>query len=328
MIIHHQVLSCANCFRPFGLARQLLNLIPRLAPGCILAASRSRRPAIFSSGSAGARCPETTRIQPPRKVTEKTASPIFRNPPESLPPAKILLRGPANFRAPGGPARTRRDQTRPLRCNSAVLRSCPAPRCKPPPAGGRFPVELRSGLSDLREPLCPGAAAQIRRTCPYPHQDASTREIMQGPTLWFSMIGKGGPLCARTGMGHAKASRPARPKPIFLAMVWRFINGPVATTKNINARSTSKASDKSVRPTLTPTLSRPSGWRAFPWAGTSATSTRQREQAYRRPRNERAHGLPGRIVFGQAIESRSASRQSPAPGIRFRSSARCSPAGR
>ena len=179
MIIHHQVLSCVNSFVRSGARSSIFTSHPTAcAVGYILVPLRgSMRPATSSSGSAGARCPETTRIQLPRKVTDKTASPIFRSLPESLPPAKILLRGPAHFRAPDGPARTHRDQTRRWRCIVAGLHSCPERLYRPPPAGGHSRVEPRSGFSDLWEPLCQRAAAQIRKTYPYPHQDASTKRL-------------------------------------------------------------------------------------------------------------------------------------------------------
>src|SRR6267142_693412 len=97
-----------------------------------------------SSGFAGVTCREATGTQPIKTVTEKPEGPIFQNRPESLPPVKILLRGPESFAGPGAPAKTRRDRTPPGPCIVT------GPRChrdwlyRLPREGVRFPAECRS----------------------------------------------------------------------------------------------------------------------------------------------------------------------------------------
>ena len=155
------------------------------AVGCILAPLRgSMRPVIFFIRLRRRDMPRNHRNPTARKVTDKTASPIFRSLPESLPPAKILLRGPANFRAPGVPARTRRDQTRPaaLYCSWPPLVILSG-WCRPPPAGVHSPVEPRSGFSDPWEPLLPGSGSTNTKKVPVPTSGCVHREITQGPTL-------------------------------------------------------------------------------------------------------------------------------------------------
>src|SRR6266446_9082013 len=103
------------------------------------------RPVASSGDFAGVTYPEATGAQLPKKVTEKIEDPIFQNPSESLPPAKILLHGPANFAGPGVHAKTRPDRTRRGLCIVTGLRRHPARLYKPPRAGVRSPVEQRSG---------------------------------------------------------------------------------------------------------------------------------------------------------------------------------------
>ena len=138
----------------------------------------SMLPAASSSGFAGGRCPETTRTQLPRKATDKTGGPIFRSPPELLPPAKILLRGPANFPAPGALARTRRDRTRRRPCivtqlSAAIVRRGCVDDFRQPSA---FRLNSDLDFQILGNRCCPGAAAQTRRRFPCPHRDASTEK--------------------------------------------------------------------------------------------------------------------------------------------------------
>src|SRR5713226_7416152 len=92
---------------------------------CAALRLNARPPVASSCDFDGVTCPEATGMQPPKKVTEKTEGPIFQSPPESLPPANILPRGPANFPGRGVYAKTRPDRSPPGPCIVAGLRCDP-----------------------------------------------------------------------------------------------------------------------------------------------------------------------------------------------------------
>src|ERR1700722_7109458 len=102
------------------------------------------RPAASSSDFAGGTCLSATGMRLVKMGTEKTADPIFQNRLEWPRPAKILLRGPANYPEPGGLAKTHRDRNRPELCIAVGLRCHRDRRYRPLPAEVRFPAEPRS----------------------------------------------------------------------------------------------------------------------------------------------------------------------------------------
>ena len=111
---------------------------------------------------------------------------------------------------------------------------------------------------------------------------------MQGPTLWFSMIGKGGPLCARGWHGPRQSEQARKTETDFLAIVWWFINRSCTTTKHqrVNFKGVGQEC-----PTHN-SLSAHQGGAHFHGLEQQPHGRDTENQAYCRPGNKRAHGLP------------------------------------
>jgi hypothetical protein len=161
----------------------------------------------YSCSGAVATCHETTRMRPPETVEGRAKDPIARIREESLRRAKAFPLSPAS-----------RTQNEPhavelipikfggnlvfylsaaILANRGIQHFGEAATFR---LNRRFPPSSPSGI------LPPGIGSTRTKNVPVPISGWVHREMTQPAILRFSMIGKGGPLCALAGNARSSAS--------------------------------------------------------------------------------------------------------------------------